>query len=347
MAPIISSTDFLLLHLHSEADLSKGHKSQPNLELDSTLADVVAKRMLPSLSALRAFEAAARYRNFTIAAQELNVTTSAISHQIRSLEEWLNIQLFVRDARPLRLTEAGTVYFNEVTGAFDRVSVATRQLTGGTVRTTLAVSTMHSFATNWLVPRLARFREMYEWLDVRVSTDGRFVDLRKENFDFAIRYGAGHWPGTSSVVLFDDVRLPVCSPALLKGGLDCFKLEEQTLIHDRSKPGWAEWFANQGPAPSTQPKRALYFDHTYLAILSAISGDGVAIVSRPLVADAMAAGLLVAPSAGSLCGNGVYFLVTAAKSENEEKVRIFRDWLLSECVTPLMEASGSSESACA
>ncbi|WP_107676114.1 transcriptional regulator GcvA [Agrobacterium sp. LAD9] len=309
------------------------------------MAEVVAKRILPSLSALRAFEAAARYRNFTSAAQELNVTTSAISHQIRSLEGWLNTQLFVRDARPLRLTEAGTLYFYDVTGAFERVSIATRRLTGGTARATLAVSTMHSFATNWLVPRLARFRERYEWLDVRVSTDGRFVDLRKEDFDFAIRYGAGHWPGTNSVVLFDDKRLPVCSPALLKRGLDGFRLEEQTLIHDRSKPGWADWFANQDLAQSAEPKRALYFDHTYLAIQAAINGDGVAIVSRPLVADAIAAGLLVAPCAGFLCGDGAYFLVTATTSEDEEKVRVFREWLLSERVASLTGVTGISASA--
>ncbi|QND44262.1 LysR family transcriptional regulator (plasmid) [Rhizobium lusitanum] len=144
------------------------------------MVEATHKRILPSLSALRAFEAAARYRNFSNAAEELNVTTSAISHQIRLLEEWLKIPLFVRSSRPLKLTEAGAAYFNSVTNAFDRVSATTRQLTTGTARETLSLSTMHSFATNWLVPRLPRFREMHEWLDVKVSTAPRFVDFKKK-----------------------------------------------------------------------------------------------------------------------------------------------------------------------
>lgn len=291
-----------------------------------------AKRKWPSLGALRAFESAARFRNFSKAAQELNVTTSAVSHQIRSLEAWLGTQLFVRNARPLRLTDAGTVYFYSITRAFDQVSIATRQILDGSVRTTLTVSTMDSFAISWLVPRLARFRKMHDWLDVRISTGDRFVDFEREDIDLAIRYGSGQWLGTTSELLFEDRIVPVCSPRLLHGekaGAP-FEIEKYVLVHDGAKPGWTDWFAANGSAAILGQARGIYFNHTYLALQAAMSGDGIALASEPLVHDALADGRLVQPVPSILRGFGAYYFVTWQEGFSQEKIRIFCDWLFDE-----------------
>lgn len=306
--------------------------AQQDIEYNSTLAGEVGSRIWPPLSALRAFEAAARFRSFSRAAQELNVTTSAISHQIRSLEAWLNTQLFLRNSRPLRLTEAGKMYFYSISRAFDHVSNATRQLLDGSVRVTLTVSTMDSFATSWLVPRLAKFRQTYDWLDVRVSTGDRFVDFRKEDVDLAIRYGSGQWPGTRSELLFEDRIVPVCSPMLKNVGdfQASSKLEKHMLIHDGAKPGWADWFAAQGAPGTISLTRGIYFNHTYLALQAAMSGEGIALASEPLVQAALADGHLVRPVSSTLRGSGAYYFVTWPEGLSQEKIRIFRDWLIAE-----------------
>jgi len=310
--------------------LKKGNSIQQDIEKKSSGSADDRKRMLPSLSALRAFEAAARYRSFSRAAEELNVTTSAISHQLRTLEDWLNVPLFVRNSRPIKLTEAGIAYSRDLALAFDQIVKTTAELLSSSGREMLTVSTMDSFATNWLVPRLSRFREENSWLDVRVTTSDRFVDFDREGVDIAIRYGSGQWRGTTSELLFEDNVLVVCSSKLLGSVGKAFRPELYTLIHDGSTPGWAEWFQAERQLDLMNLTSGIYFNHTYLALQAAMNGDGIALASEPLVRDLIEYGHLISPTTVKLQGFGAYYFVTTTARTNIQKVQVFRDWLMAE-----------------
>jgi LysR family transcriptional regulator, glycine cleavage system transcriptional activator len=202
------------------------------------------KRQLPPLSALRAFEAAARHGSFVRAAAELNVTPSAISHQLRCLEARLDIRLFHRGAKPPKLTEPGRAYFRSVERAFDLLALATDETIAAGERSFLTVATMDSFAATWLVPRLHRFRQAHPALEVRMLLDDRMVDFAQDTVDVAIRYGRGRWPGTEAELLFEDEVFPVCCPALMTGRNPLAEPENlgfHTLLHDSTRIGWARW----------------------------------------------------------------------------------------------------------
>src|ERR1700742_3557375 len=189
---------------------------------------------LPSLNGLRAFEAAARHLSFTNAATELNVTQTAISHQIRRLEEELGIRLFVRQNRALALTAEARDYLPGVRAAFNDLRLATDRLLRKDNEHVLTVSTLASFAAKWLLPRLSSFQEEHPGIDVRITTSTALVDFKSGDVDAAIRYGRGHWPGLRTDWLLRDELFPVCSPALLEGskGLKCPQdLVHHTLLH--------------------------------------------------------------------------------------------------------------------
>src|SRR5262252_10091167 len=189
---------------------------------------------LPSLNGLRAFEAAARHLSFTLAAAELNVTQTAISHQIRRLEEELGIRLFVRQNRALALTPEARDYLPGVRAAFNDLRLATDRLLRKDDDKVLTVSTLASLAAKWLLPRLSAFQEAHPGLDVRITTSTTLVDFRNGDVDAAIRWGRGHWPGVRAEWLMADEAFPVCSPALLEGNrpLRCPEdLSRYTLLH--------------------------------------------------------------------------------------------------------------------
>ncbi len=172
---------------------------------------------LPPLHALRAFEAAARHLSFARAAVELNLTPSAISHQIRHLEESLGRRLFERRHRGLELTAVGRVYFPLVRGAFEQLAQAT-VLIGGTgpeLRNVLTISCMPSFAMVWLIPRLPAFQAAHPAIEVRLDTSSRFVDFARDGIDVGIRFGTGQWPGVAAEFLFSETLFPICAPALI------------------------------------------------------------------------------------------------------------------------------------
>src|SRR6202051_4263873 len=172
---------------------------------------------LPSLNGLRAFEAAARHLSFTNAASELNVTQTAISHQIRRLEDELGIRLFIRQNRALPLTPEARDYLPGVRAAFNDLRLATDRLLRRDDDHVLTVSTLASLAAKWLLPRLATFQESHPGIDVRITTSTGLVDFRSGDVDAAIRYGRGHWAGPGGEWLMADELFPVCSPALLTG----------------------------------------------------------------------------------------------------------------------------------
>src|SRR5882724_11221108 len=236
---------------------------------------------LPSLNGLRAFEAAARHLSFTNAAAELNVTQTAISHQIRRLVEELGIPLFVRQNRSLVLTPAAQDYLPGIRAAFQDLRQATDRLLRKDDDRVLTVSTLASFAAKWLLPRLASFQETHPEIDVRITTSMELVDFRKDNVDAAIRYGRGHWPGLRAIWLMADELFPVCSPALLKGehplrqpkDLAYHVLLHTSGVHD----DWRLWLTAAGLPIKTTALHGLTFDMLFMTIQAAIDGLGIAI----------------------------------------------------------------------
>jgi LysR family glycine cleavage system transcriptional activator len=192
-------------------------------------------RRLPPLNAVRAFEAAARHLSFTRAADELNVTQAAVSHQVKGLEDRLGVQLFRRLNRGLLLTDAGGLYMRELEDILDRLEQATERLRSSEAAGLLTVSTGTSFAAKWLVPRLRRFRDRRPDIDVRIDADDALTDFRRDNVDIAIRYGRGVYPGLSSTPLLQDIVFPVCSPTLIDAAHPLRApedLKHHTLLHD-------------------------------------------------------------------------------------------------------------------
>ena len=169
------------------------------------------QRRLPPLNALRAFEAAARSENFTRAAEELNVTQGAVSHQVKALEQILDVRLFRREGQRLALTESGREYLLVVRDAFDRIALGTERLVQRRGSGVLTVSTSPDFAAKWLVSRIGRFAENHPEIDLRISASVHHVDFAREDVDIAVRHGDGHWPGMDVVRLCSERLFPVCS----------------------------------------------------------------------------------------------------------------------------------------
>jgi LysR family glycine cleavage system transcriptional activator len=288
-------------------------------------------RHLPPLNGLRAFEAAARHLSFTQAAAELNVTQAAISHQIRGLEERLGVQLFVRRNRALLLSEAGQAYLPALREAFDTIAAATDRLLRRDEAGPLLVSTTASFATKWLVPRLATFQQLYPEIEVQISTGVALADFQRDNVDVAIRWGLGSWPNVTAERLFAEDMFPVCAPSLIKGKNALRKpadLARFTLLHmTNQRDDWRLWLTAAG-AKNVDPARGPVFDHAMTVLQAAMDGLGVAIGHRPLVERDIEAGRLVAPFDMVLPIDAGYYLVAPPNAMRRHKVRSFRDWVL-------------------
>src|SRR6266403_1080676 len=206
---------------------------------------------LPSLNGLRAFEAAARHLSFTQAASELNVTQTAISHQIKRLEEELGVSLFVRQNRALSLTPEAKEYLPGIRAAFNDLRLATDRLLRRDDDHVLTISTLASLAAKWLLPRLSAFQEAHPGIDVRITTSTGLVDFKNGDVDAAIRYGRGHWPGLRADWLMADEMFPVCSPALLQAAkpLKCPEdLRDHVLLHTSTvySADWRLWLTVAG-----------------------------------------------------------------------------------------------------
>jgi LysR family glycine cleavage system transcriptional activator len=289
---------------------------------------------LPSLNAMRAFEAAARHLSFSRASDELHVTKAAVSHQIKALEEELGLPLFRRLNRALMLTDAGQTLYPAVSEALGLMSAAVARLkrqdeTGG-----LTVTMLDSFAAIWLVPRLGRFRAMHSEIDVRISTSDDSIDFARSDVDLAIRYGAGHWPGVRAERLMTEDIFPVCAPALLSSGPPLetpADLKNHTLLHDYGLVTWQGWLSAVG-ATDVDFKRGPHYHHSNLVLQAAEQGDGVALARSVLAADALASGRLVRPFDITLPADYAYYVVCPPDHLKRPKVKVFRDWLFAESV---------------
>jgi LysR family glycine cleavage system transcriptional activator len=287
---------------------------------------------LPSLNGLRAFEAAARHLSFTNAASELNVTQTAISHQIRRLEQELGIRLFIRQNRALALTPEARDYLPGVRAAFNDLRLATDRLLRKDGDHVLTVSTLASLAAKWLLPRLSAFQEAHPDIDVHITTSTALVDFRTGDVDAAIRYGRGHWPGLRADWLMADELFPVCSPALLAGSrpLRCPEdLRDHVLLHtSRDSDDWRLWLTAAGLPTNLSTHPGVTFDLIFMTVQAAIDGIGVAMGRTSYVEADIAKGRLLVPFKITLPADAGFYLVSPEAGADSPKLRAFRQWLI-------------------
>jgi LysR family glycine cleavage system transcriptional activator len=303
---------------------------------------------LPPLSSLRLFEAAARHQSFKLAAQELNVTPSAVSHGIVGLEQALGVELFVREPRKLSLTAAGALYLPYIADAFELIAIGTQRLPDRRTNRTIAVSCAPTLASRWLVPRLAQFRERWPNVGVRLDTSRRQVAFPLDGFDFALRLMRGPLPGATCERLFGERLVPVCSPAYLEQLRDAHgqvELRRATLLHvDTASADWQAWLDGAGNGAAHEPLDAsagLRFDTVALALEAAANGLGVALARLPLTAADLASRTLVEASSQVVQAEPAYWLISAASADERPDLLAFRRWLLAEAeaVEPVARAT--------
>lgn len=290
-------------------------------------------KSLPSLNALRAFAVAGRHLNLVEAAAELHVTPSALSHQIRTLEECLGTRLFLREARGLSLTDAGRIILPGVQDAFATLAQTIRLLEPTANDNTLHISMLSTFAMRWFIPRLSRFQLAHPEIEMRIATSVDLVDFKRGDFDCAIRFGNGDWHGLHAELLFPEQLVPVCSPSLatpenpLANPSD---LKHHTLLHAQLRADdWRLWLHAAG-ITDADAELGPVFETRNFAIQAAIDGLGVAVIDPHLVSEELKSGRLIQPFAELPISRGAYYLVYPDRIANTERFKAFHTWLLSE-----------------
>lgn len=295
---------------------------------------------LPPLNSLRLFEAAGRHLSFKQAAAELHVTPSAVSHGIKSLEDWLGVALFARDHRSIALTAAGEAYLPRVQAALEQVARATEAVPGRRPSGRLSISVAPSFGVRWLVPHLPRFNVRHPEIEVSLDTTQRQIDFPRDGIDLAIRMGRGDWPGVTANCLIAEELVPVCAPALAQSITSPAKLAGQTLLHVVNvTEDWAAWAQLAGLAEADIDFTAgPRFDNIDMALKAAAGGLGVALGRRPLADSDLAAGrlaMVLGPPRRAATG---YWLLAAPESLSRPEVTAFRDWISAELGSPSDES---------
>lgn len=287
---------------------------------------------LPPLSAIRAFEAAARHGSFTKAGEELGMTQAAISYQVKLLEDRVGLPLFLRQARKVVLSEAGRKLAPNVSDAFQQLAAAFAGLRESDANV-LSTTVVNTFCTNWLVPRLGSFQMLHPEIAVRLDASWRTVNMMEEDFDIAIRGGKGVWPGLKSHRLFAMEMLPVCSPDFLKRvgpGRKPADLLKLPLL-DWQDDAWRGWFKvagidnpvyEGGPSMAAQTQQMLG--------VAAMAGQGIALLTPEFFAEELASGRLVRVSDIVHRMEQSYWLAYRADRAKSPKIRAFRNWILAE-----------------
>lgn len=296
---------------------------------------------IPGTRALRTLAAAGKHLNFTRAAQEVNLTPAAVSHQIRELEAQLGFALFQRNNRRVRVTEAGALFIGAVTESMDimsRAAAAGRKI--GRSATVIRLTTESTFASRWMMPRLLSFRQAHPDLDLRFDVTDELRNFEVDDVDVGVRFGAGQYPGLKSDRLFDNVAVPVCSPALLKSGKRLGEprdLISHALCHvvdtmqGATWPTWGVWMAAAG-VDDFDERRCITFIDSVHTIQAALDGAAVALADLCMVADDLAAGRLVRPFDLGIRMEPqfAFYLIYPARSSADPQVQAFRRWLLTE-----------------
>ncbi|PDQ17456.1 transcriptional regulator [Mesorhizobium sanjuanii] len=302
-------------------------------------------RLLPGTRALRTLEAAARHLNFTRAADELGLTPAAVSHQIKEIEDQLGIVLFTRTSRTIRLTEAGAVLFEASADALDLLGRAVsraHKMARGTAQ--LKVTLDAHFATKWLMRRVDNFRRHQPDIELRFDITYDVRDFERDDVDVGIRFGTGKYQGLCSHRLFDNVIIPVCSPALLKAGPPLKEprdLFQHTLAHivwarqGVTWPNWRMWMAAAG-VDDFDDSRTVVFGNSSDAVQAALDGNAVALADFAMVANDLSEGRLVQPFALGIkvAPDFAYHLVYPQAAADDARIVAFRDWLLNEVHNP-------------
>lgn len=289
---------------------------------------------VPSLSALAAFEAAARHGSFTRAAEELNLTQGAVSRQVAQLEKGLGVSLFERAKKRVSLTAAGAAYAADIRDGLSRLALATvSAMAFRGAAGVLNLASLPTFGTRWLIPRLPRFTEAHPGITINFASKLVPFDFGREPLDAAIHFGEPVWPGARLHRLMGEEIVPVASPALVERfgidePVDMLKLP---LLQQSTRPrAWANWLERQG----LPPQRAMMgprFEQFAMVAQAAVAGLGLAIVPRFLVEEELRTGALVIPVDRPVTGEEGYYLVYPAEKAGLPTVIAFRDWLLAEC----------------
>lgn len=291
-------------------------------------------RILPSLNALRTFEATARHTSFTRAAAELNVTQSAASRMVRSLEDYLGVELFTRRSHTILLTDQGRYYAELVSEALGRIEAGTKELISTSAGTgTLTIGILPTFGTKWLIPRLVSFQQIHPELSLNiVSSDGP-VGEADQSLDTAIRFGYGEWKGCLAEPIMSEELQIVCSPRIMDGPypLDSYGMlgRHDLIVHSTRPQAWDHWFRSTG-ADAAGMRWGLRLEHFFMVLQAAIAGLGVALLPSFLVERDIAVGNLVAPFPIRVNGPGGYYLVTPKDKAQLPRVKQFRSWVRSE-----------------
>jgi LysR family transcriptional regulator of beta-lactamase len=276
------------------------------------------------LNALRAFEAAARHLNVTRAALELRVTQAAVSHHIKILEEALGAPLFRRLPRGLTLTDEGAALAPMLNDTFDRMAATLGRFASGRPREIVNVGVVGTFATGWLLPRLAGFEALNPYVDLRIMTNNNRVDLAGEGLDLAIRFGDGAWHGTDAVPILDAPMTPLCAPGLARRLSTPGDLTREVLLRSYRPDEWKLWFDAAGVA--APPLRGPIFDASPTLAAAAASGAGVALLPARLFEQDLASGRLAQPF--DLCVDAGRYWLTRLKSRSETAaMAAVRAWL--------------------
>ncbi|MBZ0218097.1 MAG: transcriptional regulator GcvA [Fimbriimonadaceae bacterium] len=293
-------------------------------------------RNLPPLSTLRAFDAAASLQSFSLAADQLNLTHGAVSRAVRTLEEHLGVGLFERSHRKVTLSRAGEIYAEQVRYALNHLHAGAKLIEAEAEAEAesgiLSVSTIDSFATRWLLPKLQSFNAAHPEIDMRLMVSDELVDFVRDGIDIAVRYGHGGYDSDEYELLLSEEIFPVCSPKLLEK-LGVPKTPDDlsgfTLIHDNFLVTWRVWLSAAG-ATNVNDTRGPSYNLSSHVVQAAINGEGVALGRGALVADDIAAGRLIRLFEVNLPAPFSYYVVYPKKALQRKKVRDFRDWLFDQ-----------------
>ncbi|QVQ28391.1 LysR substrate-binding domain-containing protein [Achromobacter deleyi] len=294
--------------------------------------------VLPLL-ALRAFTETGRLGSLKAAAEALGVTPGAVSQQIRLLEDRLGVTLFVRERHGVRLTPAGASAYPGLLRAFDQIEESMSLLESHTAQRTLTISTVPSFASSWLVPRIGRFSALYPDIEVRVEASSHLVDFKRDRIDVALRHGLGHYPGLSTFRLMTPVLLPVANPALLARGPritspeDCLKYP---LLQDSDRADWALWLQAHGVEAGPDAERGSSFEDDLLLLRAAGTGQGIALVQDTHAREDIDSGKLAIALDRPWPARFAYYIVSRPDALDRPEVQAFIDWVKAEAADASM-----------
>ncbi|MCD2514539.1 LysR substrate-binding domain-containing protein [Comamonas endophytica] len=316
------------------------------------------RRILPPLSAIRPFEAAARLGSFTAAAEEISLTQGAVSHQIRNLEHFLGKRLFERHVRRVELTEEGREFYAACSNALDELESATHAALASRAHQIINVSALPTLAMSWLMPRLAEFATACPGIEVRISTSIAPVDFKSSDIDVALRVGrvpgcnyekgqphidlkmVASWDGVVADYLFDDILVPVIARGLLDNGPAIHKVEDllqYPLIHTASRQHvWRDWLGSHGVLQPLLTSQAVY-GHFFMSLQAAKAGQGIAIVPQKIAETQVGPGSDLVPVWQAGCPSaGSYYLLMRETALESEAIRSFREWVMSIAVAELI-----------